>query len=189
MSVRLESQRLVLREPEESDVPALLLYYQFNEERFARWEPYHDDDLSYHMRWVHWRRGESAIGRGWSFLALDRAEPDALVAVVNLYDVVASSAHSAILGYSVDGAHEGKGYAREAVEAVIAYAFGTLNLHRLTANYHPANERSGALLRRLGFVVEGYARDMIYLRGTWRDHILTSLTNPAWNPPPATGPA
>ena len=184
MSVRLETERLVLREPEEGDVPALLLYYQFNEERFARWEPEHAADLAYHVRWVRWRRAESAAGHGLSVLALDRAAPDALVAIVNLYDVVAGSAHSATLGYSVDGAHEGKGYAREAVAAVIAYAFGTLNLHRLAANYHPANERSGALLRRLGFVVEGYARDMIRLRGTWRDHVLTSLTNPAWKPPP-----
>jgi ribosomal-protein-alanine N-acetyltransferase len=102
---------------------------------------------------------------------------------VNVYDVHAGSAHSAMLGYSLDGAYEGRGFAREAVEAVIAYAFGTLNLHRLTANYHPANERSGGLLRRLGFVVEGYARDMTYLRGTWRDHVLTSLTNPRWTAP------
>jgi [ribosomal protein S5]-alanine N-acetyltransferase len=188
MSVRLETPRLVLREPEEADAPALLLYAQFNEERFARWEPHHGD-LAYHVRWVAWRQAESAMGRGRSFLALDRADPDALAGIVSLYDIYAGSAHSTTLGYSVGGAHEGKGYAREAVEAVIAYAFGTLNLHRIAANYHPANERSGALLRRLGFVVEGYARDMIRIRGTWRDHILTSLTNPNWNPPDATGQA
>lgn len=189
MSVRLETARLVLREPEEADAPALLLYHQFNEERFARWEPDHPDDLAYHLRWVRWRRGESAIGRGLALLALDRTAPDALVAIVNLYDIQAGSTHSAMLGYSVDGAYEGKGYAREAIVAVTAHAFDALDLHRLTANYHPANERSGALLRRLGFVVEGYARDMIYLRGTWRDHILTSLTNPGWRTPASVPPA
>ncbi|HTD32923.1 MAG TPA: GNAT family N-acetyltransferase [Candidatus Elarobacter sp.] len=183
MSVRLESPRLILREPEERDAPALLLYHQFNEERFARWEPERPDDLVHYLRWVQWRRGESAIGRGLSLLAFDRTAPDALVAIVNLYEIIASSAHSAVLGYSCDGAYEGRGFVREAVEATIAHAFGALNLHRLSANYHPANERSGALLRRLGFVVEGYARDMIYLRGTWRDHVLTSLTNPDWTPP------
>ena len=64
------------------------------------------------------------------------------------------------------------------------HAFETLQLHRVTANYQPTNERSAKLLRRLGFVVEGYARDMLYMRGTFRDHVLTSLANPAWQPPP-----
>ncbi len=45
------------------------------------------------------------------------------------------------------------------------------------ANYVPTNERSGRLLRRLGFTVEGYARDYLCLNGTWQDHILTSLIN------------
>ena len=47
------------------------------------------------------------------------------------------------------------------------------------------NERSGSLLRRLGFAVEGYARDLLYLRGAWRDHVMTALLNPRWKPPPA----
>ncbi|HEY0396499.1 MAG TPA: GNAT family protein [Candidatus Elarobacter sp.] len=189
MSVRLETERLLLREPEDGDVPALLLYYQFNEDRFARWEPERLGGLAEFQHWVRWRRTESEAGRGRSFLAFDRTAPDALVAVVNLYDIRTLAIHMAILGYSLDGAYEGRGVAREAVEAVIAYAFGTLNLHRLEANYQPANERSGALLRRLGFVVEGYARDMIFLRGTWRDHIRTSLTNPSWKRPETTAPA
>ena len=183
MSLRLDTARLVLREPEESDARTLLAYAKRNEPRFARWEPALVDDVAHHLRWVQWRRGESAVYAGLGLLALDRGDPDALVGIVNLYGIVASPTYSAMLGYSLDRAYEGKGYAREGVGAMIAHAFGPLNLHRLVANYHPANERSGALLRRLGFVVEGYARDQLYLRGTWRDHVLTSLTNPSWKPP------
>ncbi|MGH9831222.1 MAG: GNAT family N-acetyltransferase, partial [Blastocatellia bacterium] len=39
------------------------------------------------------------------------------------------------------------------------------------------NSRSGKLLRRLNFVVEGYARDYLCIAGKWEDHIMTSLTN------------
>ena len=46
------------------------------------------------------------------------------------------------------------------------------------ANYLPINERSGRLLKRLGFKVEGYARDYIFINGAWQDHILTAMLNP-----------
>jgi len=50
-------------------------------------------------------------------------------------------------------------------------------IHRIQANYLPINERSGFLLKRLGFVIEGYARDYLFINGKWSDHILTSITN------------
>jgi ribosomal-protein-alanine N-acetyltransferase len=89
------------------------------------------------------------------------------------------------LGYSIDKEHEGKGLASEAVGAVVQFAFDTLSLHRVMANYQPSNERSGKLLRRLGFVPEGYARDYLYINGAWQDHILTSLVNASLSSPPS----
>jgi ribosomal-protein-alanine N-acetyltransferase len=68
----------------------------------------------------------------------------------------------------------------EALKPALRFMFMDMNLHRIGANYMPRNQRSGNLLRRLGFVVEGYARDYLLINGTWEDHILTSLTNPAW---------
>jgi ribosomal-protein-alanine N-acetyltransferase len=183
VSETIATARLLLREPRDADAPTLSAYYARNEARFARWEPDRVDDVEHHLRWIAWRRAESAAGRGRSFLAFDPAASDALAAVVNLYQIVYGASNSAVLGYSADGAYEGKGYAREAVRAVVQHAFETLQLHRVTANYQPTNERSAKLLRSLGFVVEGYARDMLYMRGTFRDHVMTALTNPVWTPP------
>jgi [ribosomal protein S5]-alanine N-acetyltransferase len=39
------------------------------------------------------------------------------------------------------------------------------------------------LLNRLGFIPEGYARNYLRINGEWRDHVLTSLTNPNWRAP------
>jgi len=66
----------------------------------------------------------------------------------------------------------------EAAGAVVTYAFETLRLHRLETSYQPTNERSGRVLRKLGFVVEGYARDYLFLNGAWRDGILAARINP-----------
>jgi ribosomal-protein-alanine N-acetyltransferase len=52
------------------------------------------------------------------------------------------------------------------------------------ANYLPQNERSARVLKGLGFVVEGYAKDYLYIDGRWQDHVLTALTNERWAAPP-----
>jgi ribosomal-protein-alanine N-acetyltransferase len=63
----------------------------------------------------------------------------------------------------------------EALLKAIAFAFEHLKLHRIMANYMPRNERSGTLLRKLGFSPEGYARDYLKIAGKWEDHVLTAL--------------
>jgi ribosomal-protein-alanine N-acetyltransferase len=68
----------------------------------------------------------------------------------------------------------------EALQVAINYVFKELNMHRVMANYIPDNQRSGNVLKRLEFVVEGYARDYLLINGQWQDHILTSLTNKDW---------
>ena len=47
------------------------------------------------------------------------------------------------------------------------------------ANYLPSNTRSEALLERLGFEREGYAKSYLQIGGRWRDHVLTAKVNPA----------
>jgi len=73
---------------------------------------------------------------------------------------------------------------REALASALAYVFGELRLHRVMAAYVPTNERSGRLLKSLGFEVEGYAREYLLLDGVWRDHVLTSRISGAEESPP-----
>jgi ribosomal-protein-alanine N-acetyltransferase len=83
------------------------------------------------------------------------------------------------LGYSLAEEAQGKGLMHEALTVALRHTLENLKMHRVQANYMPINERSARLLRRLGFQVEGYARDYIFINGAWRDHILTSLINEA----------
>ncbi len=68
--------------------------------------------------------------------------------------------------------HWGQGYAREAMEAVIAHAFGELNLERLWARFHAGNDSSKRLLERLGFTYEGTMRSHIVRDGARRDCLI-----------------
>ena len=100
---------------------------------------------------------------------------------VNFSTIVRGAWHCCNLGYDLDAARQGQGLMTEALEAAIAFVFESWNLHRIQANYVPTNERSGKVLRRLGFTVEGYARDYLLIGGAWRDHVLTARTNPTWS--------
>lgn len=68
----------------------------------------------------------------------------------------------------------------EALNNALQYVFDELNLHRVEANYMPHNVKSASVLKRLGFVAEGFARDYLYINGRWEDHVRTSKTNDNW---------
>ena len=67
---------------------------------------------------------------------------------------------------------------REGLTAVINFAFSSeMYLHRIQANVRPENHRSLRLLEELGFEREGFARDYLFIDGTWRDHAMLALRN------------
>jgi [ribosomal protein S5]-alanine N-acetyltransferase len=175
----LETERLVLREPAPGDAAALLAYHDRNRERLERWDPPRGTELAQHASWIAWRAAESAAGRARSWLAFDRASPEAVVGEVQLDAITRAQQHTAMIAYSVDAAYEGKGYASEAVAAVIAYAFGALALESLTATYDPANDRSGALLRRLGFTEVSRSAPIPGFEKLMRAQVLMALGRPA----------
>jgi ribosomal-protein-alanine N-acetyltransferase len=168
----------MLRLVDASDVDDFVAYDVRNAEHLRRWEPVRSDaslaDRTYRVSAIAQRRAEAAADRSYSFVARLHDSRE-ICASVNLNMVARGAFQAAFLGYSVDAAHQGTGVAYEAVRRVIDIAFGALDLHRVMANYMPVNERSGRLLRRLGFVAEGYARDYLLINGKWEDHILTAL--------------
>ncbi len=60
----------------------------------------------------------------------------------------------------------------------IDHAFNQLGLHRVKADHMPINDRSGGLLKSMGFNQEGYAKSYLKINGHWEDHVLTALINP-----------
>jgi ribosomal-protein-alanine N-acetyltransferase len=105
-----------------------------------------------------------------------------VIGTCNYSQIVRGPFQACVLGYQIAREQEGKGLMREAVSASLAYAFATLRLHRVMANYRPENVRSARLLESLGFVKEGYARNYLFIDGGWRDHVLTALSNPGFDP-------
>lgn len=72
----------------------------------------------------------------------------------------------------------GKGYATEAIDLVVKYAFKTLNLHKLTAGCYSPNKGSLNAFKKAGFFQEGVRKEHCYSEGKYVDDILLGLINP-----------
>lgn len=78
------------------------------------------------------------------------------------------------ISFLLDRSLEGRGLMVGLLEPVVPEVMARYKLHRVMATHLPENLRSAALLRRLGFTVEGYARDFVKVNGQWRDNVLLS---------------
>ena len=74
----------------------------------------------------------------------------------------------------------GKGYGREALQAVIQYCFNELSLNRVGAEIYEFNTRSINLFQGLGFQPEGRKKQYILKDGIFKDELLFSLVKENW---------
>lgn len=79
------------------------------------------------------------------------------------------------IGFILHPDYWGKGFAREAVEAVIAHAFRHFPIPSLMADVDPRNAASLGLLGQLGFVETGRAAHTYRIGEEWCDSIYLTL--------------
>ncbi len=85
------------------------------------------------------------------------------------------------LGITIGDKKEwGKGYAKEALSAVIHHCFEELNLNRIGAEVYEYNSRSIKLFEGLGFRREGVIRQSVFKKGEFRDEYVYGLLKEEW---------
>ena len=104
-----------------------------------------------------------------SFL-ICRVGDGAIVGSITLSQIVRGNFQSPYLGYYVGERYAGRGHMTGALGLMLRHAFFDLRLHRVEANIRLGNVASIALVRRAGFVREGYSRRYLKICGRWRDH-------------------
>jgi RimJ/RimL family protein N-acetyltransferase len=87
------------------------------------------------------------------------------------------------LGFALDPAHAGHGYATEAVRELLRYCFQDVGLRRVTANCFLDNDVSWRLLERVGMRRELHAvRESLHRSGRWLDTVGYALLEEEWSP-------
>lgn len=178
--LRVEGEGVLLRPPRASDFAEWRELRAQSRAFLQPWEPtWPADDLSraaFRRRLLAYARDREA-GVAYPFFVF-RAADDALSGGITLSNVRRGVAQMASVGYWCGRSFTRQGLTLSAVRALSEFAFRTLALHRLEAACIPENAPSRALLKKAGFVEEGFAQAYLKINGGWRDHVLFGLVSP-----------
>lgn len=113
-----------------------------------------------------------------------RLEDDRVIGTCTLFAINESQGRAEV-GYALGHEFWGHGYMKEALTALVDFAFGTLGMRRLEADVDPRNAGSLHAVERLGFRREGILRERWMVNGELQDSVVLGLLSHEWRPGPA----
>lgn len=172
--LEITTERLALRLPEMADHSDWVRLRKTSHDFLHPWEPVRDTEQTSRRAFrnrVYW--AERAVDQSRAVpLFIHLRSDDALVGAITLDNIRKGAAQAGTVGYWVGQPFARQGYMREALRAVVTYAFQDLGLSRIEAATLPENAPSRALLETSGFKYEGVAQSYLQIAGRWRTHVL-----------------
>ena len=172
----LKTPRLLLREIDATDAPALLDLYA--DRAYMQWygiAPCSDlADAENRIKKLSEMRRASNPATPW---AIERAGE--FIGTCGLF-AWNQSWHKCSIGYELLQKAQGHGYINEAIKAVLPWGFREMEVNRIEAQVHPNNRRSIAVLRRVGFKEEGCLRQAAYWAAQYHDMLQFSVLRSEW---------
>lgn len=170
----LRSDKILLRPPAIDDFKAWVDLRKTSRSFLQPWEPEWQDDeftrTSFRYRLHVYNK--MALEERSLALFIFEAGGKKLLGAINLNNIRKGISQSASLGYWIGEAHARHGYMTAAARLLLDHAFHDMNLHRVEAACLPTNTASIALLKKIEFEQEGYAKSYLKIAGLWHDHLL-----------------
>lgn len=161
----IETERLILRRLTVMDAGDMYAYSSDEVvPQYLTWEVHPSEE--YTRRYLAYLEGRYAIGEFFDWAVVEKAS-GRMVGTCGFtrfhyeHDV-------AEVGYVLSRDVWGRGYAPEALRAVITFGFERLSLRRIEARYMDGNFRSRRVAEKCGMTHEGYLRDAMLVKGEYR---------------------
>lgn len=181
MQFDYETDRLILRVCGEDYTTQLLAFQNENRSFFAPWEPKRRDAFytpEFQAQVLLTELQAALKGTYIRYYLFLKNAPVRIIGTVSFSHISHGEDRSCHVGYKLDHAHTGYGYAREALQLLLAELHNTIHIHRVEADIMPKNHPSLRLVERLGFLYEGIARSSHEINGHWEDHLRYALIFP-----------
>jgi RimJ/RimL family protein N-acetyltransferase len=164
--------RLTLRPHRESDLERLVsIYSQPEVARHLLEEPWTLDSGAAHLQR---RLARTGLDEPGGALALAIEHGGTLIGAVSVWRTE-QERRTVEVGWTLDPAHGGNGYATEAVAAVLRFAFERHDVHRAVAQMDARNDSSARLAGRLGMRQEAHFRSDFWSKGEWTDTLVFAM--------------
>lgn len=173
-SVSILTARLSLRLPEHRDFREWAKLRHESKAFLSPWEPIwapdHLSRASFTNR-VYWSQRAVKNGNAVPLFVFHK-EAGQLVGAITLDNIRRGPSQVGTIGYWVGQQYARQGFMSEAIIAMVAHAFGALDLSRVESACLPNNLASRGVLEKAGFKYEGVAQSYIQINGRWRNHVL-----------------
>ncbi|WP_310551575.1 GNAT family N-acetyltransferase [Paenibacillus glufosinatiresistens] len=176
----IQGPHIEIREITPDEAPMLLELQLENRDWFERFSPVRTPGFyTLEHQLQHIRKQEEARKQDQAYEFGIFANTDGrLIGTISLFQIRRGPLQSALIGYDLSRAYNGKGYTTEAVRLLVNYGFRQLGLHRIEAGVMPHNVASIRVLMKSGFHQEGLARQNVRINGRWEDHLVLAIINP-----------
>lgn len=173
----LETPRLRLRALIDGDIPALFEIYK-DPEAMRYWSHPAMTDIGEAEALLKDIASHEAPETLFEW-GISRREDELVIGTCTLHRIEKQH-RRAELGYILRRDVWGRGFAHEALTALVNHAFGAMGLHRLEADIDPRNAASIRSVERLRFRQEGRLRERYFLAGEIQDSLIYGLLAAEW---------
>ena len=175
----IQTERLVLRCFERSDLNAVIGYHALPDvQRYLDWKARDRVECKHAVEMM---TSQVSLNRPGDMLtlALVRRADDELMGQISLRwsDATASQAE---IRFLLSTPYRRKGYASEAVRAMIELGFDHFHFHRIFARCDARNRASAQLMRKLGMRLEAHFREHALFQGEWDDELHFAVLDREW---------
>ena len=178
MFIPLETDRLLIRAAVETDVEAL--HARRGDSQVAMWQnwtlPWPIEKAQALIEGVMEMDGPANDEWWMAIVTLKETEET----LGDLAVFLSFGGRVAEIGYTLASEHWSKGYAVEAVEALIPWLFEDVGVKRIMGMIHPENVASAQVLERTGFVHEGITRQSYWVGDDGSDDWIYGLLPEDW---------
>jgi RimJ/RimL family protein N-acetyltransferase len=172
-----QSVRLTARRLEARDLEAFAAYRNDPDAaRYQSWTSFSQREAGEFIAAMALKNPGDA---GWFQFALQSRDDNSLVGDCGL-NIVEDDPRLAEIGFTIARAHWNKGYASEAVRALLNYAFNAFDIHRVTASADPRNAASCRVLEKAGMAKEAHCRKSLWFKGEWADDAVYAVLREDW---------